>query len=165
MCHFVPGQWGAVCGNPTSGPVEPTLGMRLGTVFTRACFSWGRLYMKGKSSSSGNTVYLSQILLFQLTTERDREGSWPPPRVAFVNLAHLCLLAIMDCCEDVKAAGHLGTLKLIHYVPLPICCFLWCMDRQESKQCVRSEHKKFHETLSVMFCPNLAADLGMVKAI
>lgn len=39
------------------------------------------------------------------------------------------------------------------------------MDRQKSQQYIRSEHEKFHETLSAMFCPNLAADLGMVKAI
>lgn len=30
---------------------------------------------------------------------------------------------------------------------------------------MRSEHEKFHETLSAMFCLNLAADLGMVKAV
>lgn len=39
------------------------------------------------------------------------------------------------------------------------------MVRQKSQQCTRSEHEKFHETLSVMFYPNLAADLGMVKAV
>lgn len=41
---------------------------------------------------------------------------------SFGNLTHLCPLAIMDCCEDVKAAGYLGTLKLIFFVPLLICC-------------------------------------------
>lgn len=37
----------------------------------------------------------------------------------------------MDCCEDVKAAGHVGTLKLIFFVNLTICCFSRCMDRQK----------------------------------
>ena len=135
MGHFVLGQWGAMCGNPTEGPVQPTPGVGLGTVFTRAYFSWGRLCTKGESSSSGNAGYLSQTLALSIDYRRSRRKELASPKDSFCqHLAQLCPLGMTDCCEDVKAAGHLCILKLIFCVPLPICSFSWCWDREENLQ-------------------------------
>lgn len=158
---FSLGRWGAVLGrNPTEGYVEYTLGMGLGALFARACFSWGKLFAKRKGSSSGNADYLSQTLV--LFTDSRRSQRTEPASHGDSFCEHLGQLCPLGMWAVVKvAAGHLCILKLLLYDPLLICCFPSCLcgeeSLQKSQQCIKTA--SYFMTNGVMFCASLCATL------
>lgn len=98
---FSLGRWGAVLArNPTQDPLEHTLGMGLGAVFARACFSWGKLFAKRQGSSSGNAEYISQTpVLFtdSRRSQRTEQVSWGQ---LLGTLGSAVSSGHVGCCKD-----------------------------------------------------------------
>lgn len=158
---FSLGRWGAVLArNPTQGPLEHTLGMGLGTVFTRACFSWGKLFAKRKGSSSGNAEYISQTPVLFTDSRRSQRTEQVSHEDSFCeHLVQLCPLGMWALVK--MAAGHLCILKLLLCDPLPVCCFPSCLrgeeSLQKSQQCIKTA--LYFMTNGVMLCASLCTTL------